>query len=126
MLHAAQRPAEPSDINFNELDLKYEVKLPESFVIQRHCWSPKPSSSPNLPFDIERTTIGLSLPVYTEFKAGRTKVQTILRKCKGDIDILKSEVEKVVGKPVLLRPGKIVIDGNYHRRLKIWLTGLGF
>lgn len=40
--------------------------------------------------------------------------------------VLKSEMEKVVGKEVSIKPGKLVVDGNYHMRLKKWLIGLGF
>lgn len=81
---------------------------------------------PGLPFEVERTFVGSSLPVYTEYKHGRTKVQTILRKCRGDILLLKNEMEKVCGKPIIVRPGKLVVDGNYNMRLKKWLAGLGF
>jgi hypothetical protein len=36
-------------------------------------------------------------------------------------------MEKVCGgQPVTVRPGKLVVDGNYHIRLKKWLAGLGF
>jgi hypothetical protein len=59
-------------------------------------------------------------------KDGDTRVITIIRKIRGDVEALKSEVEKVVGKEVEMRPGKIVIEGNFHRRIKVWLTGLGF
>jgi len=125
-VHASQRAAEPADIDFQSLGLKYEMNHPINLALVKHCWAPQPEIAPKLPFHIDRTDIGLSLPVYTDFKGGKTKVITIIRKCKGDINALKEEVEKVVGKEVSLRPGKIVVDGNYHRRLKMWLTGLGF
>lgn len=39
---------------------------------------------------------------------------------------LKAEMEKVCdGKEVTVRPGKLVVDGNYVLRVKKWLTGLG-
>ncbi len=71
--------------------------------------------------------IAKALPVYTDYKHGRTKVITILRKCSGDISILKDEMEKVCdNREVIVRAGSLHVDGNYHRRLKIWLAGLGF
>lgn len=126
VVHATQQPAQKAGIDFTSLNLKYEIKEIPKFVVQKHCWSPKPEVPPALPFMVDRTDIGLSLPVYTDFKHGRTKVVTILRKIRGDVNVLQQELEKVVGKPVTVRPGKLVVDGNYHRRLKIWLTGLGF
>jgi hypothetical protein len=126
VFHASQRPAETADVDFKALGLKYEMTHDPTVVVVKHYWCPKPETLPNLPFVVERTDIGAALPVYTEYKGGKTKVLTILRKIKGDIAELKAEVEKVVGKEVILRPGKIVVEGNYHRRLKVWLTGLGF
>jgi hypothetical protein len=35
-------------------------------------------------------------------------------------------MEKVVKKEVTIRPGKLVVVGNFHLLLKRWLTGLGF
>ena len=41
--------------------------------------------------------------------------------------MLKEEMEKVCdNKEVIARPGKLVVEGNYHLRLKKWLSGLGF
>jgi large subunit ribosomal protein L49 len=125
-LHASQLA--PSDVNpdFNALNLAYPLTKDPTFQIPRIGWSPKPDQTPNLPFLVERTEVGKSLPVYTEYKGGRTKVVTILRKIKGDVNILKAEVEKVVGREVVVKPGKLVVDGNHHMRLKSYLTGLGF
>jgi len=126
VIHASQRPGEDASINFGELGLKYPMTHPCEFVVKKTSWTRPPSSLPDLPFAVDRTSVGLALPVYTDYRAGGTKVITILRKCRGDIDELRVEMEKVTGKPVLVRPGKLVVDGNYHARLKKWLTGIGF
>ena len=127
VLHASKREAAEGDIDFSQLGLKYPVMHTPEYIIKRTSWSPPPVTPPqNLPFAVDRTQIGSSLPVYTDYKAGRTKVVTILRRCRGDIAQLRDEMEKVVGKPVTVRPGKLVVDGNYHARLKLWLAGLGF
>ena len=126
IVHASQKPAEEADIDFSTLGLKYEVKEIPELVVKYHAWAPKPEVPPSLPFMIDRTDVGMALPVYTDIVGGKTKVNTILRKIRGDVEILRDEVEKVVGKPVQVRPGKIVIEGNYNRRLKLWLMGLGF
>ena len=126
IIHASEKPAETAKIDFTSLGLTYPVKEIPALVVERHAWAPQPSQLPSLPFMIDRTEIGMSLPVYTEYRGGGTKVITILRKIRGDVNVLRKEVEKVVGRSVEVRPGKIEIDGNYHRRLKLWLLGLGF
>jgi hypothetical protein len=126
VIHAAQRPAAPANIDFDGLDLKFKLTHKPDIKILKHYWAPKPETVPDLPFFVERAQNGLTLPVYTDYKGGRTKVVTILRKIKGDIGVLHNEVEKVCGVPVIVRPGKLVVEGNFHRRLKVWLTGLGF
>lgn len=99
------------------------MKLPVKFVTGH--WAPKPATPPQLPFEVERSAFDL-IPVYTDYKSGGNKVITMLRKCKGDIEILKEEMEKVCGSEVEVRPGKLVVNGNHVKRLKTWLTGLGF
>jgi hypothetical protein len=125
VIHQSQRPPFSADIDYNTLGLNIPIKHNLEHVIPRTAWSPAPKTSPDLPFIVERTTSS-SLPVYTDYKHGRTKVITILRKCSGDIETLKSEMEKVVGAKVDVKPGKLVVDGNYVLRVKTWLTGLGF
>lgn len=127
-IHQADRPPHPADIDFSTLGLQYPLTHPTTFTILAKAWAPPPSQLPNLPFELERTQVGQSLPVYTDYKGSGTKVITILRKCKGDIKTLKAEMQKVVGPKDQVRymNGKLVVDGNYCRRLKTWLTGLGF
>lgn len=132
-IHASQRPAEAADVDFSSLGLTYPVKYTPTPTNSRTQWTHPPAPGADgslptdgLPFAVDRTAVGGSLPVYTDYKAGGTKVITILRKCRGDVKILKDEMEKVVGKEVFVRPGKLVVDGNFNMRLKKWLAGLGF
>lgn len=125
VIHQAQRPETPIP-DITKLGLEIKPKELPNILIDRTAWSPPSSTSPpELPFYVERTDTS-QLPVYTDFKAGRTKVITILRKCGGDVALLKSEMEKVVGKPVTVRPGKLIVDGNFSKRLKVWLASIGF
>ena len=127
VIHGSQKPAAERDVDFASLGLKYVPTHKIETLINRTTWTPPPDKQPdNLPFAVDRTVIGMSLPIYTDYKGGGTKVVTILRKCRGDISALRDEMEKVCGKPVLVRPGKLVVDGNFHARLKLWLAGLGF
>ena len=126
IIHQSQRPPAPAVIDFSSLGLEFPVKQIPEFTISRTSWSPKPATPPQLPFCVDRTDIGDQLPVYVDYKGAGTKVVTILRKVKGDVAKFKSEMEKVVGKEVQIKNGKLVVDGHYRRRLKVWLTALGF
>jgi Mitochondrial large subunit ribosomal protein (Img2) len=126
-VHAAVRPAKESNVDFSSLGLTYQVTQKPIALIKETHWTEPPSSEPTaIPFFVERTSVGASLPVYTDYKAGNTKVVTILRKCRGDIQALKLDMELVCGKEVTVRAGKLVVDGNYQMRIKKWLSGLGF
>ena len=125
-IHASQRPEPPIPDNFDALGLEIKPIISPEILIERSFWSPPPNVKTNYPFMVDRTGVGKALPIYTDYVGGNTKVVTILRKCKGDIALLKSEMEKVVGKQVQVKPGKLIVVGNYSRRLKLWLASLGF
>ena len=119
------RPAHDPNVDFSQLGLTYPLTHPTE-SITKNGWAEPPKERPNLPFYVERTYVGSSIPVYSEYKGARTKVITILRKCGGDIAALKEEMEKVCESEVLVRPGKLMVEGNFVMRLKKWLIGLGF
>ena len=61
------------------------------------------------------------MPVYSDYKGAGTKVETILRRISGDVETLREELVKVVEKAqVTVRPGKLVVRGNYNLRIKKW------
>ena len=128
IIHQSQKPPEEADIDFEALGLKYPMTHTPEKIVKAHYWTPPPvpENTPDLPFMVDRTFPGKGLPVYVKYIGGGTKVVTEFRKVKGDIAELKNDIEKVVGKEVTLRPGKILIEGNFKRRLQKWLVGLGF
>ena len=64
-------------------------------VLKNNMWTQPPENQPeNIPFAVERTEIGKALPVYTDYKGGGTKVQTMIRRIRGDVHALKGEMEK--------------------------------
>jgi large subunit ribosomal protein L49 len=76
---------------------------------------------------VERTTIGRSLPVYTDFKNGRTRSLTVVRHVRGNAGALVEELRRVTGgAEVTARPGRIEVEGNKAAEIKTWLAGLGF
>nr|CCA24515.1 conserved hypothetical protein [Albugo laibachii Nc14] len=107
--------------------LKYEpTYIPEN--VSFNGWSPAPENPlPGIPFKVKRTAKGLQLPVYRDYRNGRTRVLTILRRYDGHEGELQSEMSKVCGgKDVIARPGRLEVVGDHLMDLRKWLTGLGF
>lgn len=74
-----------------------------------------------------RTAKGKQVPVYTDYRNGRTRAMTILRRYRGDVEELAAEMSRVCdGRPVSIRPGRMEVKGNYRGRVAEWLTRLGF
>ena len=72
-------------------------------------------------------TKSLQLPVYTDYKNGRTRIVTQLRKYGGDVDALREEVSRILGgREAVVCNGRIEVQGNVTQQLKTWLMGLGF
>jgi len=126
VLHQSHKPEAPAITDFSSLGLKYAPTITPQFTIGWTTWNPPPAIAPDLPFLVERTGTGQSLPVYLDYKGGGTKVITIVRKLRGDIHDLKQDMEKVVGKEVKIGVGKLEVEGNFRRVLKVWLASLGF
>jgi hypothetical protein len=130
ILHQSQRPAADYKIDFSQLGLSFPLNASRpTFTNPRIGWSAKPANiNTSLPFTVDRVGEGENLPVYTETKGGGTKKITVIRKIRGDVIEFQKELRKVVDNTdikIEMRPGKIIIHGNYHLRTKAWLVGLG-
>lgn len=82
----------------------------------------------DLGFSVSRTQFG-ALPVYTEYKNGRGRVMTIIRRVEGDAHALKNHVSKFIAAEkvsVNELTQHVVVQGNSQRTLRYWLTSLGF
>lgn len=80
-----------------------------------------------MPFRIFRTPKGKQIPVYTDYKNGRTRCLTIVRRFRGDARKLAEEMSRVCDeRPVTIRPGSVQVVGNYRARVEEWLSRLGF
>jgi hypothetical protein len=132
IVHQSQKSAANAFVNWEELGLTHPVTvtIDPKVVIKSSMWTPPPHSAAvpaGLPFAVSRTEEGKALPVYSDYKGGGTKVITIIRRIRGDVFAMQSDMSKVCdGKEVIIRPGKLVVEGNYHARCKMWLAGLGF
>jgi len=79
-----------------------------------------------LPFQVERTTSN-NLPVYTDYRNGRTRERTILRKIKGDEMELSQELSALLGGvEVYHYVGRIEVKGLHSTKIRTWLQQLGF
>uniref|UniRef100_A0A6B2LU29 Large ribosomal subunit protein mL49 n=1 Tax=Arcella intermedia TaxID=1963864 RepID=A0A6B2LU29_9EUKA len=89
-------------------------------------YRPPLGNTAGLPFKISRTPSS-NLPVYSEFRNGRTRVRTILRKFEGNVEELSQELSAVLGgKEVYHYTGRLEVDGMHREKIKDWLLRLGF
>lgn len=126
----------PANLRALQRQPQVEVEVPalkyaptyEPEKVSFNGWSPAPEAPlPDLPFHVKRTALGLQLPVYRDYRNGRTRVLTILRRFNGDEEELRTEMSKVChGKEVAVRPGRLEVVGDHVGDIKKWLTGLGF
>lgn len=83
-----------------------------------------------LPFFVERTGVSKSLPVYSDFKNGRTRQLTIVSHVYGDIDalaaIIKEKIEGAKKVEVKASMNRIVMKGRVVQDVKLLLTDFGF
>jgi len=80
------------------------VDATKQFVVETRGWAPPPTTRPDLPFTVDRAGVGQGVPVYTDYKAGGTKVVTITRKVRGDVLLLAEELQKIVGDETEVHP----------------------
>ena len=72
---------------------------------------------------VERSSTG-NLPVYSDFRAGRNKVVTEIRKIRGNVVQLRNDLQEMLPDipkkswKILPQSHKIVIDGNVVRAVK--------
>lgn len=79
-------------------------------------------------YDVLRTSNG-ALPVYTEYKNGRSRILTIIRRIEGDLHNLRDDLCKFIpSESVQIKQPQnhIVIQGNKQRSVRYWLTAIGF
>jgi large subunit ribosomal protein L49 len=67
-----------------------------------------------------------NLPVYSDTRAGGSKVVTILRKYQGDTDTLSQAVSQLCESDVEHFHGRLEVKGKHSHKLRSWLRGLGF
>ncbi|CAM9116506.1 unnamed protein product [Ascophyllum nodosum] len=122
---AARRELESVPLELQSLGLTFPPRQKPAFVL-KNGWCPPPETPPDLPFQVSRTVKGGFIPVYRDFKNGRTRVITIVRKASGDMKAFASDLSKVCqGGRVEARGGELRVQGDHVTNVKRWLSGLG-
>lgn len=80
----------------------------------------------HLPFQIMRTHTN-NLPVYMDYKMGRSQKKTVIRHIMGDVEAFKKELSKIVSNSEIEhKVGKVIVTGKHTEKVKLWLRKLGF
>ncbi|KAL3899514.1 MAG: hypothetical protein SGCHY_001991 [Lobulomycetales sp.] len=86
-------------------------------------------SKESLAWGVRRTANGW-LPVYTDFKSGRSRIVTLIRRIDGDLEALRRDLgrELVPEERIAIKPLQrhIVLRGNYISVVRDWLTNRNF
>lgn len=119
-LHPRPKWNPPANLTYPLREIPQELITPSK-------WSPPLGDIDTLPFRVFRTTKAKAIPVYTDYKNGRTRCLTLVRRLRGDLPAFATEMSKVCdGRPVTIRPGRVEVKGNYRGRVEEWLKRLGF
>jgi large subunit ribosomal protein L49 len=90
-------------------------------------WASPRGADISIPFSVTRTSIGQQVPVYTDYKNGRSRMITIIRKVTGNVDALVEELRRITGgAEVTARLGRVEIEGDRAKEVKTWLMSIGF
>lgn len=88
--------------------------------------APQRSAAETLPFKVFRTNYN-ELPVYSDYRNGRTRVLTLVRKYAGDADALAKRLARLCDQPqTVVKTGRIEIKGLHVRKVRAYLQSLGF
>ncbi|KAK5173013.1 uncharacterized protein LTR77_003135 [Saxophila tyrrhenica] len=71
---------------------------------------PEKQSAPNLAYFVNRTRSN-ELPVYTDSKRGGNLKLTLVRKVDGEVETLRNDLRRMLGKRVGLEDERVVVNG---------------
>jgi hypothetical protein len=93
------------------------IKIPESSLTSR-----------STEYEVKRTSNGL-LPVYTEYKSGRSQILTLIRRVDGNAEKLCDDLGNFIPKEkirIKYPTNHVEIKGNVQRTVRYWLTAVGY
>lgn len=78
------------------------------------------------PFAVKRTASD-NIPVYVYHKNNKNLAVTVIKKVRGDVARLKSELEFLCRVRIDVKPGGILeMPGNHKRSVRGYLKGIGY
>ncbi|KAF4326611.1 mitochondrial ribosomal protein L49 precursor [Plasmodium falciparum NF54] len=78
-----------------------------------------------IPFYIRRTASD-NLPVFLKYKNNKNLVITVIRKIKGNKEILKREIKSICNSEVIEKPDSFLIRGNHKKKIKDYFKYIGY
>ncbi|CRH01694.1 mitochondrial ribosomal protein L49 precursor, putative [Plasmodium relictum] len=78
-----------------------------------------------IPFYIRRTASD-NLPVFLKYKNRKNLVITVIRKIKGNKEVLKKEIESICNSNVIEKPDCFMIKGNHKKKIKEYFKYIGY
>ncbi|VWU51379.1 mitochondrial ribosomal protein L49 precursor, putative [Hepatocystis sp. ex Piliocolobus tephrosceles] len=78
-----------------------------------------------IPFYIRRTASD-NLPVFLKYKNNKNLVVTVIRKIKGNREVLKKEIESICNINVIEKTDCFLIRGNHKKKIKEYLKYIGY
>jgi large subunit ribosomal protein L49 len=119
--HPRLWPQEP------EIELASPVIPTKPVAVLPSGWASPRGADVSVPFSVARTAIGQQVPVYTDYKNGRSRKLTVIRRVSGNVDALVEELRRVTGgAEVTARLGRVEIEGDRAKEVKTWLMAIGF
>mmetsp|Transcript_32715 Transcript_32715/g.52986 ORF Transcript_32715/g.52986 Transcript_32715/m.52986 type:complete len:150 (+) Transcript_32715:23-472(+) len=87
-------------------------------ILRRSLSTSSSAEAKHTAFKIQRTRSG-NLPVYLDYRKGRTMCITIVRRVKGNHNVLASELQRLVGHQhaVKVKEGSIEIVGDHKKEV---------
>ena len=88
----------------------------------------QPGSGNGKGWTVLRTSTGC-LPVYTEYRNGRSRILTVVRRIGGDVDALASDLSAILPSSHAVQvkqpQNHVVIKGNVQRTVRYWMNAIG-
>jgi large subunit ribosomal protein L49 len=112
----------------NRREIKYKLRQVPKELVTPSGWSKPLGIHPDLPFAVTRTPKGQNLPVYRDIRNGQSRVVTIIRRTRGDLDVMQQEIEILFEGQVDVKRrtgGVLELNGDHRADIVRWLKGLG-
>ncbi|GAW82177.1 60S ribosomal protein, mitochondrial precursor [Plasmodium gonderi] len=105
--------------------IKYMYTVKAHFSIYNEYLNAYRKKINRIPFYIRRTASD-NLPVFLKYKNNKNLVVTVIRKIKGNKEILKREIESICNTNVIEKTDCWLIKGNHKKKIKDYFKYIGY